>query len=473
MKQLKAVTNSPKLEYELSLVIGLFFRDEEWGVNTGEAAYTLTVTVSPETAVVTLDADERLYAETIEVPEKRYIKRAVYRALSEIAEASSPWGTLTGIRPVKIVHEAFDRGMDAQAVRRLLTEVYLIEPEKIDLMMAVASRERPHLYPIDERQVSLYISIPFCPTRCVYCSFPSNPLAQKGHLVDPYLDKLMAEITYAVEVVAASGKWIDCVYIGGGTPTALDALQLERLLKHLTSALDFKAVKEFTVEAGRPDSITREKLVVMKRYGVQRICVNPQTMHDATLKAIGRRHNKADVDTVMTWVREIGFDCVNMDLIVGLEDEGPEAFAYTMDEVLKWSPENVTVHTLSLKRASTLSLEREKAVFEEDKRIEAMLKLGDAALKSVGITPYYMYRQKKMRSHMENVGYAKKGHASLYNMRIMEEKHTILALGAGAVSKICYPKENRHERVANFKGVEAYLERFDEILKRKDKIRGY
>lgn len=470
---------SPKFEYELSLVIGLFFRDYE--IATSEyGAYEgiLSVLTKPDDSVeVTLEyldliPNRVVYSECVlsdsEPYFKQRVKRSVYKALSQVRESISPWGTLVGIRPVKIVHECMDQGMDEKAIFDLMESLYLVKPKKIQLLLEVATKERPYLYPVDQKSVSLYLSIPFCPTRCVYCSFPSNPIKQKSKWVDPYVDHLIKEMEYAVNNVYRSGRLIDCVYIGGGTPSSLSEVQLDRLLGAMNKTIRFDEVKEYTVEAGRPDTITLEKLLVFKKYGVDRICVNPQSMQDKTLKTIGRSHSSEDIHKTMDLVRQVGFKTVNMDLIVGLTGEGMEDIAYTLSEVMKWRPENITLHTLALKRAADLTRAAVKEMLDFDQQVSAMMQLADEHVRQFEYEPYYMYRQKKMIGHLENVGYAFKGHESLYNMRIIEERHTILALGAGATSKICFPDENRHERIANFKGVEEYIHRFDEILKKKD-----
>lgn len=470
---------SPKFEYELSLVIGLFFRDYE--IATSEyGAYDgiLSVLTKPDDSIemtleyIDLVPNRVVYSECVvsnsESNFKQEVKRAVYRALSQVRESISPWGILVGIRPVKIVHECMDQGMDEKAIVDLMKSLYLVKAEKIQLLIEVANKERPYLYPVDQKSVSLYLSIPFCPTRCVYCSFPSNPIKQKSKWVDPYVDHLIKEMEYAVDQVYKSGRLIDCVYIGGGTPSSLSEAQLERLLGAMNKSIRFDEVKEYTVEAGRPDTITLEKLMVFKKYGVDRVCVNPQTMQDKTLKAIGRSHSSEDIHKTMAMVRQVGFKTVNMDLIVGLEGEGMEEMADTLKAVLKWQPENITLHTLALKRAADLTRAAVKEMLDFDEQVSTMMQLADHQVRQFQYEPYYMYRQKKMIGHLENVGYAFKDHESLYNMRIIEERHTILALGAGATSKICFPDENRHERIANFKGVEEYIHRFDEILKKKD-----
>ena len=348
-----------------------------------------------------------------------------------------------------------------------LKETYHIHPEKIDLMMDVAYRERPYLVPNDPDAISLYICIPFCPTRCLYCSFPSNDLKSKGKLLQTYLDKLNIEIETAIDHIHHLQKRVDCIYIGGGTPTSMNEKQLEQLLMTISNKLDMTLLREFTIEAGRPDTITEQKLKLMKSYGVDRICINPQSMNQETLVKIGRHHKTEDIFTVMKMARDIGFRSINMDVILGLPGETTNDAEHTIKQLVELKPENITVHTLAVKRASKLHEEIERHELTHDAIVEEMLEETNRVLRAWKYQPYYMYRQKKMIGHLENVGYALEGYESLYNMRIMEEKHSIVACGAGAVSKICEASENRFERVANFKGLEDYLNRFDEILEKK------
>ena len=395
------------------------------------------------------------------------VKKTVYELLSKYFKPLSKWGILVGIRPVKIVHELMDEGMSMDAIKSRLETLYHIDRTKVNLMTEVAVKERDYLYPNDPDAISLYLCIPFCPTRCLYCSFPSNDMKQKGKLLPEYLEKLEIETIHAIKHIESLGKRIDCIYIGGGTPTSITAEQLESLLGTIKNHIDLSAVKEYTVEAGRPDTINRVKLEIMKAYGVDRICVNPQTMNEQTLVTIGRAHDAQSITDVMQMAREVGFKTINMDLILGLPGETVINSSNTIEQLLKMNPENITIHTLAVKRASRLNEDLDSYELAHDAIVEEMLDQAEVELRTNGITPYYMYRQKKMIGHLENVGYAKAGYESLYNMRIMEEKHTIIACGAGAVSKLCAPEENRFERVANFKGLEDYLNRFDEILEKK------
>jgi len=398
---------------------------------------------------------------------KRDNKRAIYDLVSSHVGKTNDWGILVGVRPVKIIHEMLDRNIAVDEVKRVLYESYRLSQEKIDLIVGIAEKERHLIFPVDKKSISLYLCIPFCPTTCVYCSFPSNSLVKKGKLVEPYLAALIRELDEIALAIEESDQFVDCIYIGGGTPTALNEDQFRRLLVALDEKFELEHLKEFTVEAGRSDTITRGKLEAFKEFHVDRICVNPQSMNDKTLEAIGRSHKVEDIRTVMTMAREIGFKTINMDLIAGLPGEVPEDFAKTMDEIALLKPENVTVHTLAVKTSSKLKNELDSFAISRREQVEAMLENSKAVLKDIELEPYYMYRQKNMTGNFENVGYAKVGNESLYNMRIMEERHDILALGAGSVSKMCFVEENRFERIANPKGIEDYISRIDSVIAKK------
>ena len=407
--------------------------------------------------------------EDIKKGTKTIIKRSIFNVLDELFKTYVPWGILTGIRPVKIVHNLLDQDLSEEDIRENLKNNYLIKDEKIDLALDIAKRERVFIYPIDKNKISLYVSIPFCPTRCVYCSFPANPMKQFGHLRDKYVKALIKEIKGLAKLLKDTNKDIETLYIGGGTPTALEANQLDVLIKALFEELDLSNIKEFTVEAGRPDTITKEKLEVMKKHNVTRISINPQTMNNETLAKIGRDHNVDDIINCFKMARDLGFDNINMDIILGLVDEDLEMVRNTLEKIKELSPESLTVHTLAIKRASTLKENLDKY---ELTRYEEMIKMIDLSMeyaKDMGLNPYYMYRQKHMLGNLENIGYAKEGFECIYNIQIMEEKQSNLAVGAGAISKYVYVDEDRIERTDNVKNVEQYIERVDEMIERKVK----
>lgn len=398
---------------------------------------------------------------------KETIKRSMYNVLMKKFNSYVPWGILTGIRPVKIVHTLLDKNLSDEDIRENLKTNYLISDEKIDLALNIAKRERKFIYPIDKNKISLYVSIPFCPTRCYYCSFPANPLKQFGHLKKDYIDKLIIEIKGLAKLLKETNKEIETLYIGGGTPTTLDAEEMDILIKALFKELDLSKIKEFTVEAGRPDTINREILECLKKNNVTRISINPQTMNQETLDKIGRCHSVEEIKEAFNLAREIGFDNINMDLILGLEGENVEMVRNTLEEIKKLSPESLTVHTLAIKRASKLKEKMDEYVLTQYEEMVKMIDLSMEYAKEMNLNPYYMYRQKQMLGNLENIGYAKEGYECIYNMQIMEEKQSNYALGAGSISKFVYVDEDRIERVENVKNVEQYIDRVEEMIDRK------
>ncbi|CEK32030.1 coproporphyrinogen III oxidase [[Clostridium] sordellii] len=411
----------------------------------------------------------KLNNEEVKEKTKTVIKRSMFKVLDKVFETYVPWGVLTGIRPVKIVHSLLDKGISESEIREILKNNYLIKDEKIDLALDIAKRERVFIYPIDKNKISLYVSIPFCPTRCVYCSFPANPMKQFGHLRDDYIKALIKEIKGLAKLLKDTNKEIETLYIGGGTPTALEADQLDTLINELFKELDLTNIKEFTVEAGRPDTITKEKLEVMKKHNVTRISINPQTMNDETLVKIGRDHNVNDIVDCFRLARSLGFDNINMDIILGLVDENLDMVRNTLEKIKELNPESLTVHTLAIKRASTLKENLDKYELTRYEEMIKMIELSMEYAKDMGLNPYYMYRQKHMLGNLENIGYAKEGFECIYNIQIMEEKQSNLAVGAGAISKYVYVDEDRIERTDNVKNVELYIERIEEMIERKVK----
>ena len=400
---------------------------------------------------------------------KETIKRSMFKVLQNRLNTYVPWGILTGIRPVKIVHTLLDKEMDEATIREILKEKYYIMDEKIDLALDIAKRERVFMYPIDENKVSLYVSIPFCPTRCYYCSFPANPLKTFGHLKSEYVQNLIQEIKGLAKIIKDTNKEIETLYIGGGTPTTLDEEEMDTLITALFKEMDLSNIKEFTVEAGRPDSITKGKLEVLKKHNVSRISINPQTMNDETLEKIGRDHKVSDIVDCFNMARQLGFDNINMDIILGLVDENLDMVRNTLEQIKKLSPESLTVHTLAIKRASNLKENLEKYELTKYEEMIKMIDLSMEYAKDMELNPYYMYRQKHMLGNLENIGYAKEGYECIYNIQIMEEKQSNYAVGAGSISKFVYVDEDRIERVDNVKNVEQYIDRVDEMIERKRK----
>lgn len=400
---------------------------------------------------------------------KNRIKRRLYVLLMGETGKQLPWGTLTGIRPTKIAMTKLAEGALPEEIFRYMKETYFTSDEKIRLSIEIAQRERQLLSAIDYKNgYSLYIGIPFCPTTCLYCSFTSYPIGKWKERTGEYLEALFREMDYVAE--EKRGCTLDTVYFGGGTPTSLSPEDLDILITRLKKTFDFSTVQEFTVEAGRPDSITREKLQVLKNHGVTRISINPQTMKEETLKLIGRRHTVEDVKERFQMAREMGFDNINMDLIIGLPEEGLEDVRTTMEEVKALAPDSVTVHSLAIKRAARLNTMKE--VYKDLKitNTQEMIDLTAQYAREMGLEPYYLYRQKNMAGNFENVGYAAPGKACIYNVLIMEEQQTIIGCGAGTTTKRLFPEENRIERVENVKDVEQYISRIDEMIERKRRL---
>lgn len=400
---------------------------------------------------------------------KNRIKRMLYGMAGELTGKVLPWGTLTGIRPVKIAMTKLLSGSGEAEVSDYMKDTYFTSDQKVELSLEIAKRELELLSSIDyEKGYSLYIGIPFCPTTCLYCSFTSFPISQWEKRMDDYLEALWKEMKFTAGRMA--GRILDTVYVGGGTPTSLSAGHLEILMSRLKETFDFTNVKEFTVEAGRPDSITEEKLQVLKKYGVTRISINPQTMKEETLKVIGRRHTVEMVKDRFHLARSLGFDNINMDLIIGLPGEDLEDVRRTMEEIKSLGPDGITVHTLAIKRAARLNMYKEQYGDLKITGTQEMVDLTASCARSMGQEPYYLYRQKNMAGNFENVGYSAPGKACIYNILIMEEKQTIAACGAGTSTKVVFPAENRLERVENVKDVEQYIARIDEMIERKEKM---
>ncbi len=400
---------------------------------------------------------------------KNRIKRNLYRLLEKRTGRSLPWGTLTGIRPTKIPMTKLEEGWSREEIEDFMKETYFAGDDKIALSVEIAERERELLSRISyENGYSLYVGIPFCPTTCLYCSFTSYPIGKWEKRMDEYLGALFRELEYTADRM--KGKVLDTVYFGGGTPTSLSAEHLDQVIAKVEELFDLSGVQEFTVEAGRPDSITREKLEVLKHHGITRISINPQTMNQKTLDVIGRRHTVDMVKEKFALAREMGFDNINMDLIIGLPGERMEDVAHTLEEVRRLSPDSLTVHSLALKRAARLNLEWDQYADMGMVNTQEMIDLTARFAREMGMEPYYLYRQKNMAGNFENVGYSLPGKACIYNILIMEEMQTIAACGAGTTTKVVFPQENRRERTENVKDVDQYIQRIDEMIERKEKL---
>lgn len=396
---------------------------------------------------------------------QRILKLAFYDAGVRALGKEPPWGALTGVRPVKIPAKAILQGVAPAQAKRLLRDTYRVSPLRRRLAMDCAGESVAAQRTLRSDEISLYVGIPFCPSRCIYCSFISSAVDKCLPLVEPFVDALVREIQAAGALLQETGRAVRTVYVGGGTPTTLSAEQLDRVLDAMDRHLPLGRCTEFTVEAGRPDTITGEKLAVLARHGVDRVSVNPQSMSQAVLERMGRPHSPEDIRRAYGAVRAAGDFAVNMDLIAGLPGDSAAGFAQSLTEVMALAPENITVHTLALKKGSRLM--EEGGDLPTAQQVETMLDATWAALRAAGYSPYYLYRQKYMSGSFENVGWAKPGFASLYNIAMMEELHTILALGGGGVTKLVWPKTGKIERAANPKYPQEYLRDVDKICREK------
>lgn len=400
---------------------------------------------------------------------KNDLKRNIYMNLLKLGNKELPWGTLTGIRPTKIVMEMLENDMSLEDIKKHLKEVYLVSDKRIKLCTDTAKNEFNILKKIDYKNgYSLYIGIPFCPTRCLYCSFTSYSIAQWKKDTDTYVEALCKELLAVSKMY--KGKKLQTIYMGGGTPTSLEGYQLSKILNVVKKNFDLSNLLELTVEAGRPDSITREKLEALKEVGVDRISINPQTMQQKTLDLIGRHHTIEDIYESYKLARDVGFENINMDFIIGLNGETLEDVIDSFTKVKSFAPESVTIHSLALKRAARLNTENKREIMDND-LILSMINTATDTCADLGLEPYYLYRQKNMAGNLENIGFSKPGKECLYNILIMEEKQTIIACGAGTSSKIVFG-DGRIERIENVKDPKLYIERLDEMIMRKESMHG-
>lgn len=394
--------------------------------------------------------------------------RMLYHLLCKVTGRRPPWGMLTGVRPVRLLHDMRRTGKSEQDIQRFFDEEYFVEPSKYELAHTIANVQRPILQAAqaENRPYSLYISIPFCPSRCSYCSFVSRETAKSAKLIAPYLEKLCEELQDIADTAARNRLRLQSIYIGGGTPTAISAAQLQMLMETVAQCFDLKSVREYTVEAGRPDCTTPEKLRIIKEYGATRISINPQTLSDTVLQNIGRRHTAQDILDCCAAARAVGHTNINMDLIAGLPGDTVDGFVKSLQGVMALAPENITVHTLTLKRASSLVIDRAQDAYGDT---AAMVEASQRMLAGKYL-PYYLYRQKGTVGNLENTGYTKPGFVGLYNIFIMEEVHTILSAGAGGSTKLVDLHSGNITRIFNHKYPLEYLERFDVVKQRKQGV---
>lgn len=399
---------------------------------------------------------------------KNSYKRLLYRFLEQQYGFHSDWGILTGIRPSKFYSQMRGILQSDQQVQAHFIENLFLSSEKASVLSCVDHAQKSALSSVSRDSFSVYISVPFCPSRCNYCTFFSNRVDQKKHLIPSYIRSLESELERALKSEWAKSRSIDTLYIGGGTPSSLDNSDLGMMLRMLDRYLNLSKIKEVTFEAGRPDTITQDKLRLIHSFGINRISINPQSMNDHTLERIGRQHSSSQIKEAYRAARSVDFQNINMDIILGLEDESLEDLQNTLDELMEMQPDSITMHSLALKKASDLSKIYDRTVLsDQNENVRSMANACYQKLNAAGYKPYYLYRQKNILGGQENVGFARPNRHSIYNMVIIEEYQHILAFGPGAVSRFVYPDENRIERVANTKNLEEYIRNTDVYTNKK------
>ena len=477
-------TDNTGFDYDIHSLVKAFYPecdvavlgpDDERTLSSSEGYPDISLNFSDEEIFLTVISKESFGRKVPISPEydrgviKNLLKRLIYTGLSEFTGRTLPWGTLTGIRPVKIPMMLLDDASDEE-IYEYMKEVYLLSDEKLKLSLDIAKRESRIIKSIDTGNgYSLYVGIPFCPTRCLYCSFTSYPIDTYKSRVSDYLEALFTEMDMTSGLL--DDKRLDTVYIGGGTPTALSAQDLDLLLTKIENTYDLGCIKELTVEAGRPDSITRDKLRTLKKHNVSRISVNPQSMNQQTLDCIGRLHTVDMIRETFKMARDEGFDNINMDIILGLPGEGPSEVSNTIEEIKKLSPDSLTVHSLAIKRASKMSEWIQTNGLGTLNNTDETMNIALSGAFSMDMKPYYLYRQKNMSGNFENVGYAREGKEGIYNILIMEEVESIMALGAGTVTKRVFG-DGRIERVDTVKDLDLYINNIKEMAERKIKLFG-
>ena len=464
------ILRGPAAGYEAEHTARLFFPGADRADAFPDSGDAVAALAGEVTLMVLLRLNGTVVWRTAPAPEgdgEYALCTLLYELLCQQTGITPPWGMMTGVRPVSIIHDLRAAGAPESEIESHFLTHFRCTPEKFRLARGIADLQRPVLEGADPMDCSVYAGIPFCPSRCSYCSFVSRTVGDKATqaLVQPYVDKLCQELTAIRRTVDKCGLRVRTLYIGGGTPTSLNAAQLTQLMGHIAETFDLSALDEYTVEAGRPDCTDAEKLHILKQYGATRISINPQTFSDAVLANIGRRHTAQDIVDCFAAARRAGHRNINMDLIAGLPGDTVEGFARSLQTAISLAPENITVHTLTLKRASDLVVEHRAAAYDD---VAAMLEQC-GALSAAGYRPYYLYRQKGTLQNLENIGWARPGTECLYNIYIMEEVHTILSAGAGGSTKLVVPgaRRGKIQRIFNFKYPNEYIGRFEEILARK------
>jgi len=456
-------------QLQMSLFPDLIHADEGEAVSKFSRGKTwLTATTTIEINGKRSSASKRIRAaeESVRL-RRRALQQSYYLAALPHLEAAPAWGALAGVRPTKLSTKHILDGGTPKSADKMLKEVYFVEKDRRKLAIDCSLSTVKAVSLLNEQDISLYVGIPFCPTRCAYCSFVSRTIGKRTELMTPYLEALAKELRVTGELLKQSGRTIRSVYIGGGTPTTLTSEQLAWLLDTIHASFDLSRCLEFTVEGGRPDTLSAEKLRTIRQHGADRMSINPQTMEDHVLKACGRPHNAADVLRSYQEAVDAGFKAINMDLIAGLPQDSYDGFCRSLDAVIALSPANITVHTLALKKGADLF--EKKVTLPSQQEVARMVDYANAQLAKHGYKPYYLYRQKYMSGSFENVGWSRDGLDCLYNIYMMEEIHTILSLGGGGMNKVNLPN-GRLERFHNPKFPEQYIELIDSVLKQKEEL---
>ncbi len=468
--EVKINLNDLKFRYEVYQLFNVYFPMREIDFLDKERAdYTFYI----DEKILRFEYKDYCKEESLGEDVKNSLRRFLFLCLKDITKDIYPWGILIGIRPSKIAIKLLEEGHTQDEVIEIFKEKYLAHEDKARLCINVAKAEE-RIVNKDKNNIAIYIGMAFCPTKCLYCSFTSNPIGAYRKMVAPYLKALIKEIQGISEYVREKNLNIESVYFGGGTPTAVNDKEFMMLMDEIyTNFIKDNKVKEFTVECGRPDTLTKDKLQTMKNCRVDRISINPQTMNDKTLKLIGRTHSSEDIKEKFKMARDLGFNDINMDIIIGLPGEKHEDMIFTKNELIKLGPDSITIHGLALKRGSRMYEEfiiNKGIEITSQEEIIKMYEESRSLAENLRLSPYYLYRQKNMVGNMENLGYAKEGKECIYNIQMIEEKQTVIALGAAAVSKVIFLEEDRLERFPNLKDLHEYVSRIEEMIEKKKKL---
>ena len=435
-------------------------------LHRGKTWLTAVTTITKDGKTVTAQRRLKANMETVKL-RRQTLQQCYYAAAIQLLPNLPPWGALAGVRPTKITTRHLLEGGTPKTADKLLKEVYYVTPKRRELAIDCSLSTANAVRKMDDKDISLYVGIPFCPTRCAYCSFVSRTIGKRTELLDSYLEALYKEIRLTGALMAKSGKHVRTIYIGGGTPTTLSTPQMIHLLDTIRDSFDLSRCIEFTVEGGRPDTLDAEKLTAIRNHGADRMSINPQTMSDPVLRACGRPHKASDVLEAYRWAENAGFDAINMDLIAGLPQDDFDGFCRSLDQVAALSPANITVHTLALKKGADLFEKR--IVLPSAEEVTQMVEYANRTLRDLGYKPYYLYRQKYMSGSFENVGWSKDGKDCLYNIYMMEELHSIVSLGGGGMNKVNLP-DGHLQRFHNPKFPEQYIEMIDAVLMDKHQL---